>query len=225
MPTATSVSFAPNVVPCRNGAPTGDTGAYSPVNTDASNTQQTQPVRTGTVPAEQEWAALMASSDDDAQATAPLPKSAPVSTVTAPAAASSSAHESTPTTSTGAAWPQASSEHEGAPVTSDIAPTSTGVSFGTMPVERSMRGFWFGVVAVLPIVIVLALASCLMVGSATPCRAGSSREQRSGGRSGGCLRCACTALRCIHVFPPPSSEEHDLNEYCCRLPEGRRRSQ
>jgi hypothetical protein len=139
-----------------NGASTGETGAYAPVRNDQASSQQTQLVRGGSGSAEQEWASLMASSADDAshQATAPLPKSTPpVSTVTAPAAAANAPSGST---ATGAAWPTASTTHP------DIAPASgsaynTGVSFGMEPVERGRRGFWFGVIAMLLILIVLGL--------------------------------------------------------------------
>lgn len=139
-------------------ASTGDTGSYAPVRTDA--TQQTQPLQDSgsNVSAEQEWASLMASSSDDThQATAPLPKTTPpVSTVTPPGTAASATSASA---GNDAAWQTNSEPYGNASTSGEYGGSaySTGVSFGMEPQERGMRGFWFGVIAFLLILIVLGL--------------------------------------------------------------------
>lgn len=115
----------------------------------ASDSQGTQPIRTATSSAEEDhtWAAMMAGSSDDANATAPLPKvTPPVSSVTPPAAAvdTGPAYESP-------AW-------AAQPATDSAPLLANGVSFGLEEEpHRSMRGFWFGVVAFLLILAVLGL--------------------------------------------------------------------
>ncbi|MGB3330563.1 MAG: zinc-ribbon domain-containing protein [Thermomicrobiales bacterium] len=120
------------------------------VTMSASNdTQSTQPIRTTT--AEQEWAAMMAESGDDANATALLPRmDPPVSSVTAPEPATSA-----PAASTEAPSPWAM---PAATATGGAMASPAGVSFGVAEEHRqSMRGFWFGVIGFLLILIVLGL--------------------------------------------------------------------
>lgn len=154
-----------------NGAVSEDAPAFQASPMSASNdTQGTQPIRT----AEDEWAAMMRDTPDDAGATAPLPKvsAPPESTVTAPAPSAAPTYE-TPGAST--TWASAASGASGSasvPTSSagtaeaasavsaypDYSTTNTGVSFGMEPeLPRSMRGFWLGVFAFVLILVVLGL--------------------------------------------------------------------
>lgn len=147
-----------------NGASTGETSAFAPVRTAADASQQTQPVRSGGS-AEDEWASLMASSADDApyQATAPLPKTTPpTSTVTPmPSAASPAsaaddpwAPPSTPTPGDPASTLTGSS---GNVTTGDFATGMPITSADMAVMPQSRRGFWFGIVAFVLILLVLGL--------------------------------------------------------------------
>lgn len=126
------------------------------VTMSASNdTQGTQPIHTTT--AEQEWAAMMADSGDDANATAPLPRmDPPVSSVTAPEPAPTAPTAPTASaSSTEAASPWAM---PAATATGGAMAAPAGVSFGLAEEHRqSMRGFWFGVIGFILILIVLGL--------------------------------------------------------------------
>jgi len=137
-------------------APPSQAGMAGSTVNAANDSQGTQPIRTTTTSTstgEQDWAAMMAASGDDATATAPLPKmTPPVSSVTPPAAATASgpAYEAPP------GWV---TSPEPAAVTSPSGPLLTNsVSFGLEEdPHQSMRGFWFGVVAFLLILAVLGL--------------------------------------------------------------------
>ncbi|MGC4105578.1 MAG: zinc ribbon domain-containing protein [Thermomicrobiales bacterium] len=106
--------------------------------------------------AEQEWASMMASSGDDANATAPLPRmTPPVSSVSAPPAPAPSGptYETTPSTWASTPAGAGSSEASAQP----LMPAS-GISFGVdEEPHSSMRGFWFGVIGFLLILAVLGL--------------------------------------------------------------------
>lgn len=141
----------------RNGgayaAPSQTTGYGSPMSAD-DDLQETQPIPPAPTTAEQDWAAMMASSrDDDASATAPLPKmTPPTSSVTPPPVPAEPGPVYEPQ-----AW--AAQPAPVAPAGTASAPLlANGVSFGLEEEpHHSMRGFWFGVVAIILILAVLGL--------------------------------------------------------------------
>lgn len=145
-----------------NGASTGETSAFAPVRADADEGQQTQPVRSGGS-AEDEWASLMASSADDApyQATAPLPKTTPPTSTVTPMPSSTGDGSGDGNDS----WPASSTPAQDDPVTDSTTRSPSGdvpigisvASVGMAAMPRSRRGFWFGIVAFVLILLVLGL--------------------------------------------------------------------